>query len=130
VFIRPVHINGSLDPLVEAASIAAFDAADDARQTVVFAPPICTFRNPEHARTADLANGVCLSVEIDDGDTFAACRRLEGILGAATVVVESGGEIVDPQTGEILPKLHIHLRLSEPTRTRSYDWPGTWRPGW
>ena len=94
VFIRPVHINGSLDPLIEAAFNAAFEAAN-AKQPVVFAPPVCTFSSAERARTADLANGVSISVEIDEGDTIAAWQHLEGLLGKVTMAVASGGEWID-----------------------------------
>jgi hypothetical protein len=114
-FIRPIQINGSLEPLIEAAIRGAEDAANNPRP-IVFAPPICTFSNPERARVEDLANGLTLSVEIDDGDIGYARRRLESILGPATVIVLSGSDWEDPHTGEIQPKMHIHWRLSEPTR--------------
>jgi hypothetical protein len=114
-FIRPIRINGSLEPLIDAALKAANDAAN-ADHPVVFAPPICTLTNGRRARTEDLANGLVLSVEIDEGDTQAARHRLEGLLGPATVVMTSGGDWTDPDTGQIHSKLHIHWRLSEPTR--------------
>jgi hypothetical protein len=117
VFIRPVYINGSLEPLIEAAAKAAEDAANFDKP-VVFAPPICTFTNPDRARTEDLANGLALSVEIDEGDTDAIVRLLQSILGPATVVVRSGSEWIDPQTGAVYFKIHMHWRLSEPTRDR------------
>ena len=114
-FIRSIKINGSLEPLIDAAIKAARDAAN-ADHPVVFAPPVCTFTNPDRARTEDLANGLALSVEIDEGDTHAARQRLEGLLGPPTVVMTSGGEWVDQNTGQIHAKMHLHWRLSEPTR--------------
>lgn len=113
--IRPVKINGDLSRLVDEAYRAAEDMAN-ADRPVVFAPPICTFTNADRARVADLANGLTLSVEIDDGDTRAARAKLEHLLGQATIIVESGGEWSDPLTGEVFPKIHLHWRLSEPTR--------------
>ena len=84
-FIRPIEINGSLEPLIDAAEKAAGDAANNPK-AIVFAPPICTFSNPDRARLQDLANGLTLSVEIDDGDIKAARIKLESILGPATAV--------------------------------------------
>jgi hypothetical protein len=116
--IVPVAINGDLTALVDAA-IRAANRCAHANHRVVFAPPICTFTNPNHARAIDLANGLVLSVEVDEGDTDAARARLEGLLGAATVIVASGGTWIDPETGEVHPKLHLHWRLSEPTRSEA-----------
>lgn len=110
------QINGSLEPIVQAALAAADRAANDERP-VVFAPPIATFTNARRASVADLANGLVLSVELDEGNSVAALRRLESILGFATCVVESGSTWMDPETGEITPKVHMHWRLSEPTTT-------------
>ena len=36
---------------------------------------------------------------------------------AATVVVESGGEWMNPETGEVEPKVHLHWRLKKPAST-------------
>jgi hypothetical protein len=85
----------------------------NAPNALVFAPPIATFRNARSAAESDLVNGVCISVEIDDGNTEQARQHLERLLGQCTV---SGGECADPETGELFPKLHLHWRLSEPTR--------------
>jgi hypothetical protein len=116
VLINAVLING------EGLGRVVAEAVRGARETAglaapaVFAPPICTFTNAQRARGVDLANGLALSVEIDEGDTVKAQQRLEGLLGPATVIVASGGEWTDAQTGEVFPKLHLHWRLSEPTR--------------
>src|SRR5215468_11911523 len=40
-------------------------------------------------------------------------ERLEAILGPATIVVRSGGQWLDPQSGERANKLHLHFRLAE-----------------
>ncbi len=82
---------------------------------VVCCPPIATFEGADRATEAGLLNGLALSVECDRKPA-AARLRLEGLLGPATVVVESGGEWVDPETGEVHRKQHLHWRLSEPTR--------------
>jgi RecA-family ATPase len=113
--VTPVRINGNLERLIDAATAAAEDVANRKRK-IVFAPPICTFSNADRARVEDLANGLVLSVDLDDGDTHAARTRLEHLLGPATIVVQSGGEASDPLTGEVFPKVHLHWRLSEPTR--------------
>lgn len=116
--IRPVKVNGDLSLVIQAAYAAAEECAN-AGHPVVFAPPVCTFLTNERARGIDLANGVALSVEIDEGDTAAARSRLEGLLGPCTVVMASGGVWADPTTGEVHPKLHLHWRLNEPTRDAS-----------
>jgi putative DNA primase/helicase len=114
--IHAVQIDGSLDLLIDQAAYDATRCATAAR-AVVFAPPICTFVSPDRARGTDLAAGIVLSVELDEGDTRDARTRLEGLLGPATVTVASGGEWAHPDTGETFPKLHLHWRLSEPTTT-------------
>ena len=48
----------------------------------------------------------------------AARTKLEGLLGASTAVVESGGEWTDPDDSSIIkPKVHLHWRLKKPTTT-------------
>jgi hypothetical protein len=116
--IRSVKLNGlgSHQDLVDTAARLAQRCANNATP-IVFAPPIASFSNPNRARAIDLANGLALSVEIDDVDPDDARARLEGILGPPTVVVASGSDWSDRTTGEIKPKIHIHWRLNEPTRT-------------
>lgn len=89
-----------------------------AGRPVVFAPPLATFSSLKNATEADLANGLCLSVELDQTPT-AARLKLESLLGPATVVVSSGGEWLEAETGELHDKLHLHWRLNEPTRMRA-----------
>lgn len=115
--IRGVKLNGSprtdlIKQAIEAANICANHV-----DPVVFAPPIATFTNPERARLSDLANGLALSIDIDDVDPEGARLRLETILGPATLIIASGSSWVDEASGELKPKLHLHWRLSEPTRT-------------
>lgn len=111
----PVTINGGgLGPVTAAASRMATSAARSA-EPVVFCPPVATF-DPRsgRARERDLAEGLALSVECDRAPGVAR-ERLEELLGPATVVVESGGEWTDEETGEVQPKLHLHWRLAAPT---------------
>jgi hypothetical protein len=63
----------------------------------------------------DLANGLAITVELDEGDTLASLCTLEDLLGPATIVVLSGGIWADPDTGELHPKRHAYWRLTEPT---------------
>jgi hypothetical protein len=88
--------------------------AANARVNVVFCPPVATFSGRD-AKRVNVADGVALTVELDPHPQ-AARRRLEELLGPATVVVESGGVWLDPATGESEPKLHVHYRLSTPAR--------------
>lgn len=101
------------DALVNAALVMATQAARF-QDPVVFAPPIATFKNPTKASEADLHNGLALSVECDTHPA-AARAKLEAVIGPATVIVASGGEWLNDDTGELEPKLHLHWRLNEPT---------------
>lgn len=112
--IKAHAIGDDLDSLTNEAEQAALRAAN-AMFPVVFAPPVATFTNPHKADEASLANGLALSVECD-ATPGAARDLLQSLLGPATVVVASGGEWPDPATGEMQPKLHLHWRLTEPTR--------------
>jgi hypothetical protein len=115
--ITTVKLNGNLDILIDKACRDAAKAAD-ASDKIVFAPPIATFTNSEHAREIDLAEGLVLSTECDT-NAQAARVRLEQLLGPATVVIASGGEWTDDTTGELKPKLHTHHRLTTPARGES-----------
>ena len=114
--ITPHKLNGNFDALIDQAYQVA-ELAARANKKVVFCPPIATFTNNRHAREADLAEGLTLSVECD-AHAQAARIRLEGLLGPATVVVESGGEWTDPKTGKSEPKLHMHYRLKAPAGSK------------
>ena len=85
----------------------------------VFSPAIATFKRPGTAKGRDIAEGLALVVELDQGDTRVALARLETLLGAATVLVLSGGEWIDAATGQVHAKRHAYWRLSEPTRTEA-----------
>ena len=108
-------INGAgLASVIEPAFKLALEAAR-AERPVVLAPPIATFAKPK-ADEASLREGLMLSVELDKG-AATALARLRAIIGRPTMVVASGGEWTDPSTGEIEPKLHVHWRLAEPSRS-------------
>lgn len=107
--------NGSLDRLAEIAATVAGSVARYPEATV-FAPPLGTFADAKSATEKVLANGLALSIECD-ANAVLARQRLEGILGPATAVVESGGMWLNAETGQREPKLHVHWRLAEPTRT-------------
>jgi hypothetical protein len=46
----------------------------------------------------------------------ASVEKLTRVLGKPTLVVESGGQWINPKTGEVEPKLHIYWRLKIPAR--------------
>ena len=111
-----VRIGDTLDALVEAAfRFSGICAAAD--EAVCFAPPIATFTSADKADQASLANGLVISAELDSAP-HRARKRLETVLGPATLAMLSGGRWTDPGTGEIEDKLHLHWRLASPTRTK------------
>ena len=80
-------------------------------------PPLAGFLpdNPEdawRARTIDLKEGYALSVECDEYPKRAR-NKLEAVIGPTTVVVESGGQWLNPETGELESKVHLHWRLQD-----------------
>ena len=108
------RIADGLEALV-AAAVAQATRCSQHPRPVVFCPPVATFAEGPQAREQDLINGLALSVECDMAPNDAR-TRLEGLLGPATLVVRSGGCWTDEQTGEVQDKLHLHWRLTEPTR--------------
>ncbi|MBV8617098.1 MAG: hypothetical protein JOY66_25435 [Acetobacteraceae bacterium] len=122
------RVSGDLGDIVSHAAGLAGRAASHA-EPLVFCPPIATFGFPDGASAADLANGLAVSVDVDKADPDAARARLEGLLGTATVVVESGGVWANPETGEVRNKKHLHWRLSEVTGKSSDALTPVARPG-
>jgi hypothetical protein len=116
-YIRGSKIDGAgLDSVIADAINGARFAANY-REPLVFCPPVATFRCAKKADEAGMVNGIGISVELDVGNTADKRQFLEHLLGNATCVVTSGGEWTNPDTGELFPKLHLHWRLSEPTRS-------------
>jgi hypothetical protein len=114
--IEPIPLNGAgLDPVISKAAALATEAAN-APEPIVFCPPVAVFRDDASAAADNLAEGMALSVDCDEAPANAR-ETLVRLLGPPTVEVESGGEWTDPKTGEVQPKLHLHWRLAEPTRT-------------
>ena len=103
-----------LECVIEAAYSMAKAAAECPRP-VVFCPPLATFAK-RTAKTADLAAGLALTVECDERAEEAK-RTLTAILGTPSLVVASGGQWTDPNTGELQDKLHLHWVLREPATT-------------
>jgi hypothetical protein len=85
-------------------------------EPAVFCPPVATFQDASSAKTDNLCEGPCLSVDCDQYPHNARAT-LENLLGPATAIVESGGEWTNPETGEAEPKVHLHWRLKETART-------------
>ena len=109
---------------VEAVSIGAPDVIDRVCERIheaaahsepyCFCPPVCVFAKPNGAAAENLAEGVALSVELDE-NPYAAMKKLRAILGKPTAVVASGGKWKN-RAGRLEAKLHLHWRLVEPTR--------------
>jgi hypothetical protein len=103
----PTDLIGGLGYLADVAEDDARRAAQNP-SPVVFCPPLAVFANKNHAGEDDVVAGLALSVECDERPQEAR-EILEWILGAATVVVKSGGIIANG--GERIDKLHLHWRL-------------------
>jgi hypothetical protein len=108
-FVRLTEGHALIDEAYNEAARAA-----NAKVNVVFCPPVATFSGRD-AKRVNVVDGVALTVELD-AHPQAARHRLEELLGPATVVVASGGMWLNPATGELEPKLHMHYRLSRPAR--------------
>ncbi len=127
IALRAYPDNGRQEPacIVDGARIGdprigdwTFNRAKQAAQwpmPAVFCPPTSTFTDQKKADQAHLANGVALSVECDS-DPAKARHDLTTLLGEPTVTVASGGVWTDPTTGKMHDKVHLHWRLTEPTR--------------
>jgi RecA-family ATPase len=115
--ISPMRLNHGHKLLADAVVDDARRCANSPRR-VVFCPPIAVFSNRDHAREQDIFHGLVLSVECDQRPR-AARERLEQLLGPATIVVASGGQWIDPKTGEVEAKLHLHWRLKEPVQDKA-----------
>jgi hypothetical protein len=115
IFVDPIRIGD--DDFLKITTERARQAAAS-HVPAVFCPPVATFRDRNNAKTENLCEGLCLSVECDQRP-LEARQTLEAILGKSTDVVESGGEWTNPATGEIEPKTHLYWRLSKPTSTKA-----------
>lgn len=93
---------------VAQAAITCAESCARFPHPVVACLPTATFKKTSTAKAEDLRCGLALTVDLDQGSPGQGRAKLESLLGKATVVVASGGEI----NGE--PKLHLHWRLSEP----------------
>jgi AAA domain len=107
--IEGVPVTAGFKFLCDAVEDKARRAANEVKK-VVFCPPLVLLNNKDRAREQDLLAGPVLSVECDKHPEEAR-RRLEQVLGPATLVVQSGGEWQSPD-GELQKKLHLHWRLA------------------
>jgi Protein of unknown function (DUF3987) len=111
----------SATPVTCGLSFVVDVAVDDARRAannpkpVVFCPPICTFFTDKRATEKDVVEGLALSVECDSRPAQAQAL-LERVVGPPTISVLSGGKYVDPDTGELENKRHLHWRLRAPAK--------------
>jgi hypothetical protein len=113
LFVESVKVNA--ENVIDRICARIYDAASQA-EAYVFCPPVCVFTEPNGAAAENLAEGLVLTVECDH-NPGAAREKLTSILGKPTAVVTSGGLWKNPDTGRLEHKLHLHWRLTEPTRT-------------
>src|SRR5262249_7059055 len=113
LFIEPISVG---DPQFLAVVVERAKQAANWREPAVFCPPVATLKNGRNAKADNVHEGVTLPVECDK-EPAAALGVLREILGDPTVVVASGGEWPNPNTGEVEQKVHVHWRLKVPTHT-------------
>lgn len=113
LFIEPISVG---DPQFLAVVVERGKQAANWREPAVFCPPVVTLKNGRNAKADNVHEGVTLPVECDK-EPAAALSFLREILGEPTVIVASGGEWTNPNTGEVEEKVHVHWRLKVPTRT-------------
>jgi putative DNA primase/helicase len=114
IFINPISIG---DPQFLAVVVERTRQAANSLIPAVFAPPVVTFKTGRDAKTENILEGVAISVECDKTPA-AAQATLRELLGDPTIIVVSGGEWTNTETGEVEPKVHIHWRLKTPTKTK------------
>jgi hypothetical protein len=114
--ITSVPLTGGLKFLMEVAVDDARRAAQDPKP-VVFCPPLAVFDASVkgRAREEDILEAPALSVELDQNPRVALAA-LERIIGPATLVIRSGGQWIDPASGEPQDRLHGHWRFDQPVR--------------
>ena len=113
VFIEPISLG---DPQFLPVVVERARQAANWHKPAVFCPPVVTLKDGRNAKAENVREGVTLPVECDAQPT-EALSYLREILGDPTVVVASGGEWINPETGEVEQKVHVHWRLKVPTRT-------------
>jgi len=106
-----IRVGEGLAGVIDAAAGLA-EAAAESGENIVFCPPMATFRDAAGAGVTNLCEGLVICVDCDKGRRREGLRRLEALLGPATLVVASGGITDDGED-----KLRLYWRLQVPTRT-------------
>lgn len=105
------------DELVSAAAAAASTIANrsDAKRAV-FSPPACIFAKTGKADEQSVLASPAIILEIDERpkSTF---KSAVAILGAPTLIVQSGGKWMPPEGGQAENKIHAYWRLKSPATT-------------
>lgn len=107
----------------EALPVAEVVANREFERRAVFSPPVAIFgemrarrKDGSEYRPASTENLVCcpaIALELDERPTSSLATLVE-VLGTPTLVVASGGQWSDPETGELENKLHVYWRLGQP----------------
>jgi hypothetical protein len=104
--------------VLQCTAIAIASRAALSPERVNFCPPVATFLGPKKATKDDLCEGLAIMSECDHRPD-AARQILEGLLGAPTLIVKSGGTWIDPETELSQDRCHIYWRLATPARTKA-----------
>src|SRR5271165_4892373 len=113
LFIEGIHLG---DPQFHVVVSESARQAAQWQEPIVFCSPVATFKTSQDAKADNVLEGVALSVDCDQSPT-ASYRTLAKLLGGPTIVVRTGGEWTNPETGEVERKGHLHWRLKKPAGT-------------
>jgi putative DNA primase/helicase len=80
-----------------------------------FCPPPCTFSTAKKARKGDVADGLALIVDCDVHPE-SSLVKLRATFGEPTLIIASGGQWNDPDSGRTEDKLHCYYVLAEIAR--------------
>jgi RecA-family ATPase len=113
ITVMPISLG---DPQFDSVMLECARQAAQFPTAAVFCPPVVTFKDGKSARAENVLEGVTLTVDCDQSPR-AARATLSRILGHPTIVVASGGEWINPDTGKTELKTHLHWRLKVPAKT-------------
>jgi hypothetical protein len=113
-WIEGCLIRHGLDHLAERAYACALRAAQNEKPVVLCLLAGATFTKERKADGANIRNGLALQIDLDEAP-YRGRDVLVALIGKPTLSVASGGQWIDPESGECQNKIHVYWRLATPT---------------